>query len=135
MAGNVSSTRELESASLHSVAVNTVVGKSGTSGANNWKLNRTGDYAWLYIDKPRRVRFHLDANNNGDGKRFRVYADGNTLATFTADKQAVSSDGWNCDTGYFTGYDGTDNVKITLQRIGKDDGKHFVDDVRIDCAP
>jgi len=132
-AGNVSSTRELESASLHSVGVQTNANRSGTSGANSWKFNNVNDYAWLYIDKPIRVQFHLDANNDGDGLRIRVYANGNTLATFTADKDTGSSAGWNCDTGYFTGYDGTDNVKIELKRISSSDGAHYVDDIHIDC--
>ncbi|TFG93741.1 MAG: type II secretion system protein [Syntrophobacterales bacterium] len=135
MAGNVSSTRELVNAAGNSVGVNTRVDRSGTSGANNWLFNSTGDYAALYIDKPRRVRFHLDANNDGHSKWFVVYANGNYLHAFRASMYASSSDGWNCDTGYFTGYDGTDNVEIRLRRVWSSDGSHYVDDVRIDCAP
>lgn len=132
-AGNVSVTRELESASLNSVAVNTSSSRSGTSGSNNWRFDSVNDYAWLYIDRPVRVQFHLDADNDGDGKQIAVYANGDLLETFTADRDTRSSDGWNCDTGYFTGYDGTDNVKIELKRISSSNGSHYVDDIHIDC--
>ncbi len=134
-AGNISSTLELVSTSLNSVAINTSKSKSGTSGANNWKFDSTGDYAWLYIDRPSRVRFHLDADTNGDGRQLAVYANGKLLETFRADKDAKTSDDWNCDTGRFTGYADMNNVKIELKRISSSNGNHYVDDVHIDCEP
>ncbi len=132
-AGNVSSTRELNNVSLHFVSVNTSASRSGTSGPNNWRFDHVNDYAWLYIDRPVRVQFHLDADNSGDRRQFGVYANGDLLETFTADRDTRSSDGWNCDTGYFTAYDDEDNVKIELRRIRSSNGSHYVDDIHIDC--
>ena len=79
-----------------------------------------------------RVRFHLDADNGGSGKRIAVYANGDILETFTADRGTQPTDGWNCDTGYFTGYDDEDNVKIEIQRIGSSGGELYIDDIHID---
>jgi hypothetical protein len=63
-----------------------------------------------------------------------LYANGTLLTTFTADRGTGSSDGWNCDTGTVTGYEGTDNVAIRLQRLYSSDGNMYVDDPRIECA-
>ena len=115
--------------------LNTSVDKSGISGRNNWKFNSKTDYARLYIDRPIRIRFHLDADSSGDLKKLEVRADGILIETFTAGEGTVSTDGWNCDTGDFTGYGGTDNVEIEFQRRSPDAGDHYVDDIRIDCAP
>ena len=94
----------------------------------------TDSSAVLYIDRPVRVRFHLDSNYHGHGKVIGLYANGTLLETFTANRFTTAADGWNCDTGTFTGYEGTDNVAIRLQRLWSSDGEMYMDDPRIECA-
>jgi len=115
------------------VAIDPSASRSGASGSNNWEFDRESDYAYLYIDRPTRIRFHLDTDNWGNGKRIAVYANGDLLDTFTGDRNTRSSDGWNCDTGYFTEYNDKDNVRIELRRIWSSDGTLNVDDIHIDC--
>ncbi len=134
MAGNPSSTRELNGMTGGSVSLSTAGYLSGTSGANNIILGSTSSYAVLYIDRPVRVRFHLDSNRDAHGKVIGLYANGTLLQTFTASRYTTAADGWNCDTGTVTGYEGTDNVAIRLQRLWSSDGDMYLDDPRVECA-